>query len=165
MTEYSNESASNFALSLNIPLWKLFWWFRRPPLWSASDWQLHHDNVPINALHLKQSFLVKHQITQVTQPCYSPDLVPWKLWIFPKLKLSLKGKRFQTIDEIRENIMGQLMVTGRSVWSSTMPGTGMSGWRAIIVLCTMFLISCIFFNKCLYFSHYMAGYLLDRSQK
>ena len=32
----------------------------------------------------------------------------------------------------------------------------------IIVLCTMFLISCIFFNKCLYFSHYMAGYLLER---
>ena len=32
----------------------------------------------------------------------------------------------------------------------------------IIVLCTMFLVSCIFFNKCLYFSYYMAGYLLDR---
>ena len=28
----------------------------------------------------------------------------------------------------------------------------------IIVLCT----TCIFFNKCLYFSHSMAGYLLDR---
>ena len=33
----------------------------------------------------------------------------------------------------------------------------------IIVLCTMFLVSCIFFGKCLYFSYYMAGYLLDRS--
>ena len=32
----------------------------------------------------------------------------------------------------------------------------------IIVLCTMFLVSCIFFNKCLCFSYYMAGYLLDR---
>ena len=31
----------------------------------------------------------------------------------------------------------------------------------IIVLCTMFLVSCIF-NKCLYFSHYMVRYLLDR---
>ena len=26
----------------------------------------------------------------------------------------------------------------------------------------MFLVSCIFFSKCLYFSYYMAGYLLDR---
>ena len=32
----------------------------------------------------------------------------------------------------------------------------------IIVLCTTFLVSFIFFNKWLYFSYYMAGYLLDR---
>ena len=31
----------------------------------------------------------------------------------------------------------------------------------VIVLCTMFLVFCIFFNKCLYFSYYMAGYFLD----
>ena len=35
------------------------------------------------------------------------------------------------------------------------------GW-GIIVLCTMFLVSCIFLSKCLCFSYYMAGYLLDR---
>ena len=29
MSEYSNESASNFVLSLNILLWKLFGLFRR----------------------------------------------------------------------------------------------------------------------------------------
>ena len=32
LSEYSNKSASNFALSLNIPLWKLFRWFSRPQL-------------------------------------------------------------------------------------------------------------------------------------
>ena len=32
-----------------------------------------------------------------------------------------------------------------------------------IVLCTMLLVSCIFFNKCLYFSYYIAEYLLDKS--
>ena len=32
----------------------------------------------------------------------------------------------------------------------------------VIVLCIMFLVSCIFFNKCLYFSSYMAGHFLDR---
>ena len=31
-------------------------------------------------------FLAKHQITQVTQPPYRPDLVPCDFWIFPKLK-------------------------------------------------------------------------------
>ena len=32
----------------------------------------------------------------------------------------------------------------------------------IIVLCTVFLVFCIFFNKCLNFSYYMAGYSLER---
>ena len=62
-----------------------------------------------------QSFLAKLQITQVTQLPYSPDLAPCNFWLFPKLKSPLKGKRFQTIDEIQENIMGQLMAIGRTV--------------------------------------------------
>ena len=33
---------------------------------------------------------------------------------------------------------------------------------SIIVLCIVFLASCIFFNKYLYFSYYMTGHLLDR---
>ena len=60
--------------------------------------------------HVSCSFFVKHQITQVTQPPYSPDLVPCHLWLFPKLKSPLKGKSYQNIDEIKENMAGQLMV-------------------------------------------------------
>ena len=62
-----------------------------------------------------QSFLVKHLITQVTQPPYNPDLAPCDFCLFPKLKSPLKGKRFQTIDEIQENMTGQLIVIGRTV--------------------------------------------------
>ena len=54
-----------------------------------------------------QKFLAKYQITQVTQPSYSPDLVPYDFWLFPKLKSPLKGKRFQTINEIQENTTGK----------------------------------------------------------
>ena len=43
---------------------------------------------------------------QVTKPPYSPDLVPCDFWLFPKLKSPLKGKRFQTVDEIQENRIG-----------------------------------------------------------
>ena len=77
--------------------------------------QLHHDNMPTHASRLMQSFLAKHQITQVTQPPYNPGLAPCDFWIFPELKSSLKGKRFQMIGEIQENTR-QLMVTGRTVW-------------------------------------------------
>ena len=65
--------------------------------------------------HLMQSFLAKHQSTQVTQPSYSPDLASCDFWLFPKLKSPLKGKRFQTIDEIQESSTRQLMVIGRAV--------------------------------------------------
>ena len=107
---------SNFALSFNIPPRKLLRWFRRLQLWATGDWQLHHNNTPAHTSHLVQSVLAKHQITQVTQPRYSPDLVPCDFWIFPKLKSPLKGKRIQTIQEIQENMTGQLMVTRRTVW-------------------------------------------------
>ena len=93
--------------SLNIPVQKLFQRFRRPQLWATGDWQLHGDTSP-PMHHISCSFLVKHQITQVTHPPYSPDLALCNFWLFPKLKSPLKGKKFQTISEIQENTMGQL---------------------------------------------------------
>ena len=60
---------------------------------------------------------------------HSPDLVPWDSRLFPKLKSPVKGKRFQTIDEIQENTMGQLLAIGRTVRGpkvSTLKGTEVS---------------------------------------
>ena len=82
-------------------------------------------------------FLEKHQITQVTQFPYSPDLASYNFWLFPKLRSSLKGKRFQTIDEIQENTRVQLMEIGRTMWGPTV--ACFEGDWGIIVLCTMFL--------------------------
>ena len=56
------------------------------------------------------TFLVKHRITQVCQPPYSPDLAPCDFWLFSKLKLPLKGRRFQTANEIKMNATRQLTV-------------------------------------------------------
>ena len=105
---------------------------------------MHH-----HASRLVQRFSLKHQITQVTQPTYRADLAPCNFWLFPKLKSPLKGKRFQTVDEIQENRMGQLMATGRIVRSQDAYFEGDGG---IIFLCTVFLVSCIFFSICLHFS-------------
>ena len=66
-------------------------------------------------------FLAKHQITQVTQFPYSPDLVLYDFWLFPKLKSPLKGKRLQIINDIQENMTGQLMMIGRTVWGPKVP--------------------------------------------
>ena len=99
------------------------------------------NNTPTHASHLMQSFLAKHQITQVTQPSYSPDLASCNFWLFPKLKSPLKRKRFQTISEIQENRMGQLMAIGRTVWGPKVPtlkGTKMS---LSYVQCCLYLVS------------------------
>ena len=88
---------------------------------------------------------MKHQITQVTQPPYSPDLAPCDFGLFPELKSPLKGKRFQTINEIQENTMGQLMAMGRTVRSQ---GAYFEGDGGAIVLCTMVLVSHVVMACC-----------------
>ena len=133
LSEQRNESASHFAVSLNVHLWIVFRWFRRPQLWATGNWQLHHNNAPTHASHLLQSFLVKHQITQVTQSPCSPDLAPCGFWIFPKQKSLLEGKGFQTISEIQESPTGQLMMIGR----------GMSGPKVPTLKGTEVLLSCV----------------------
>ena len=101
------------------------WWL------AASSWQLTHSWITSHV-----EFLVKHQITQVTQPHYS-----WDFWLFPKLKSPLKGKRFQTIDEIQENTTGQLMAIGRTVWGPKV--TTLKGTEASLsyVQCFLYLVS------------------------
>ena len=125
---------------MNIPAWKLFGWFRRPQLWATGDWQLHRDNTPIHALRLMQSFLVKHQIAQVTQPLYSPDLAPCNFWLFPKLKSSLK-KREEISDHWQDS--GKYDRAAHSNWRDCVGSQGnyFEGDRGVIVLCTMFLVS------------------------
>ena len=45
-------------------------------------------------------------------------------------------------------------------WTRLPQGHTFEGDWSVIVLYTVFLVSCIFFNKCLCFTYYMAGYLL-----
>jgi transposase len=48
-------------------------------------------------------FLAKHSIPVIQQPPYSPDLAPCDFWLFPQLKMVLKGKRFNGIETIHAN--------------------------------------------------------------
>jgi hypothetical protein len=52
-----------------------------------------------------------HQPGQAT--LYIPDLVPCDIWLFPKLKSPLKGRRFQTVEEIKGNMTRQLMMISK----------------------------------------------------
>ena len=75
---------------------------KRPEAWTNNTWMLHHDNAPAHASLIRE-FLTKRKTTVVPQPSYSPDLAPADFFLFPQLKFSLKGRRFQTIEEVEEN--------------------------------------------------------------
>ena len=52
--------------------------------------------------------MAKHKIVQLRQPPYSPDIAPCDFWMFPKLKMVLKGKRFNNIETIQSNATREL---------------------------------------------------------
>jgi transposase len=69
---------------------------------------LHHDNAPAHASLLIRDFLAKHETTVLPQPPYSPDLAPADFFLFQKLKSTLKGQRFHSVEEIKENSLTTL---------------------------------------------------------
>ena len=129
------------ALSVNIPPWKLFGWFRRLQLWATGDWQLHHDNVPTHASHLMQRFWWNIKSPRWLSSPNSPNLAPCNSWLFLKLKSSLKGKTFQTVDEIQKNRTGQPMVIGRTVWGPKAPTLEGTEASLSYVRCSLSLVS------------------------
>ena len=122
------------------------WWL------AASSWQCSRSGIMSHA-----EFFGETSNHPVTQPHYHPDLAPCDFWLFPKLKSPFKGKRFQTIDEIQERKYDS---AADGDWENCVRSQGayFEGDWGVIILCTMFLVSYIFFNKCLYFSCYMSGY-------
>ena len=65
---------------------------KRPEKW-ANGLILHNDNAPCHTLFLVWQFL-SNKITVCPHPPYSPDLALCDFWLFPKLKMAMKGKRF-----------------------------------------------------------------------
>jgi transposase len=84
---------------------------KRPQLWRNNSWFLHHDNAPAHASLLIRNVLANMNISVLPQPHYSPDLAPADFFLFPKLKSTLKGQRFQTVQEITENSQTELRAT------------------------------------------------------
>ena len=74
---------------------------KRPEAWTNKTWMLHHDNAPAHASFLIREFLAKQDTIVMPQTPYSPDLAPVDFFLISKLKSTLKGRRFQTIEGIK----------------------------------------------------------------
>ena len=80
---------------------------RRPEKWRSGNWILHHDNAPAHRAATTNEFLVKYNIPSLPHPPYSPDLAPGD-FLFPQLKKTTKGRRFDYVEEIQANATRQL---------------------------------------------------------
>jgi hypothetical protein len=56
------------------------------------------------------------EIRNAPQPPYSPYLAPANFFLFPMLKYTLKGRRFDTFDEIQKNSTKELFAIPKEVF-------------------------------------------------
>ena len=84
----------------------------------------------------------------------------WLLLAFPETKTTFE--REEISDHHWDS--GEYSGAADGDWENCLrfQGACFEGDQVVFVLCTMFLVSCTFFNKWIYFSCDMAGYLLDR---
>jgi transposase len=67
------------------------------------QWFLRQDNALSHTSLVVQQFLAEKNIPVNTQPPYSLDLSPIDSWLFPTLKMVLKGACFVTMEDIKSN--------------------------------------------------------------
>jgi histone-lysine N-methyltransferase SETMAR len=75
-------------------------WRKRSDLWRTKNWILHDDNAPCHLALLVREFLANHNMLLLPHPPYSPDLAPANFFLFPKMKMQLKGRRFHSVADI-----------------------------------------------------------------
>jgi len=97
----------SFYLSVLERLWKRIR-LVGPEYSAPGSWFLLHDNAPIHQAVAVQEFLARKQVCVLNHPPYSPDLSPCDYFLFPKLKLPLKGRLFEDVQDIQGAVTSSL---------------------------------------------------------
>ena len=79
----------------------------RPEYSAPGIWFLLHDNAPIHRAVAVQEFLARKQVCLLRDPPYSPDISPCD-YLFPTLKLPLKGRLFVDVQDIQAAVTSRL---------------------------------------------------------
>jgi histone-lysine N-methyltransferase SETMAR len=64
------------------------------------------------------NFLPRKNVTTLYRPPYSPDLSPPDYFLFPKLKMKLKGLHFADVAEIQEAVTDELKKVQKEEFSA-----------------------------------------------
>jgi hypothetical protein len=69
-----------------------------------------YDNAPSHNAAIVKMFLANRNVAVFHHPPYLPDLAPADYLLFPKLKFPLKGRHFQTLEEIQFAVTTELNI-------------------------------------------------------
>lgn len=67
----------------------------------AANWKLHQDNAPRHTCFVVYDDLVRNGIATLPKPLYSSYLALTDLFLFPRVKTTLKGQSQGTVAEIK----------------------------------------------------------------
>jgi len=73
-----------------------------------NTWVLYHDNAPCHTAISINQFLATKNIPVAPQPPYSPDLRPCDFFLFPRIKIHLKGRHFGILENIQSSVTDEL---------------------------------------------------------
>ena len=73
----------------------------RTATFQSNEWFLLHDNAPSHNAAIVKKFLANRNVAVLHHPPYSPDFAPADYFLLPRFKLPLKGRHFQTVEEIQ----------------------------------------------------------------
>ncbi|UYV70639.1 hypothetical protein LAZ67_8000131 [Cordylochernes scorpioides] len=107
---------------------------KRPERWQNNDWILHVGNARPHTAHVVLQFLAKHSTIQIPHPPYSPDLAPNDFFLYPKLKINLKGRKFDNVDMIQAESKATLRNLSKSDFISCFDNwkKRWNGYRAVL---------------------------------
>jgi histone-lysine N-methyltransferase SETMAR len=77
-------------------------------LWRNHNWLLHHDNASVHTSLKTTKFVTNNNMVIVPHPPYSPELALCDFALHPKLKMKLKGRRFETVSDIQRESQAAL---------------------------------------------------------
>ncbi|UYV79288.1 hypothetical protein LAZ67_17001917 [Cordylochernes scorpioides] len=66
--------------------------------------KLHHDNATSHTAFIITNFLARSNTSVIPHPPYSPDLAPCDCFLFPRLKKEMKGKHWETVENIQHHV-------------------------------------------------------------
>jgi histone-lysine N-methyltransferase SETMAR len=74
---------------------------KKRPDFSGKKWFLLQDNARPHTAKVAMDALIEIGGTPLEHPPYSPDLAPCDFWAFPSMKRELRGKKFQSDQEVK----------------------------------------------------------------